>query len=215
MNSAPGSARPRDHETARALTSPAGIPIRLAIECHRTPRLVVDDLCGGAPVVTQLGQFGAGHSDGVEVASGHDWATVHRPSSSSTNNVSRSTRVDNGKPGAIACSRLSAVASSSWLPTVRCGCGSGNAPPYGGQSGNACTKLRVICLKCSSGSGDKNRTAPGNLFTVAKVASNESSPAAIAATSCAVASSTVDRNGCRTVTCAGTPRAAIGSFTSR
>jgi len=65
-------------------------------------------------------QFGAGQLV-VEVASGHDCATVHWPSSSSTSNVSRSTRVVSGKPGAIKSSRLSAVTASIRLPTVRCG----------------------------------------------------------------------------------------------
>ncbi|MCU1395997.1 MAG: hypothetical protein JWM34_4425 [Ilumatobacteraceae bacterium] len=131
----------------------------------------------------------------VDAASGHERATVHWPSSSSTSNVSRSTRVDTGSPGAITRSRLSAVASSIRLPTVRCGCGSGNAPPYGGQSGNASTKVRVICLKRSNGSGDKNRTPPGNRSIDARVASNGSIRLAIAATSRAVSSSTTARNG--------------------
>ena len=62
---------------------------------------------------------------------------------------------------------------------------------------------------------DKNRTTPGNLSAEAKVASNESIRLAIAATAFAATSSTTVRNGCRTVTCAGTPRAAVGSCASR
>jgi hypothetical protein len=38
---------------------------------------------------------------------------------------------------------LSAVAASIRLPTVRCGCGSGNTPPFRGQSGGLPLTTRV------------------------------------------------------------------------
>src|SRR5262249_290761 len=79
--------------------------------------------------------------------------------------------------------------------------------------GNVAMQRSISSWNGAAGSGSRYSTTPSAKRAVEwNVTSNAGTAAAIAATAAAVSSSTPARNGYRTVTWAGTPSAAAGSW---